>query len=577
MYKDQTQLLETLVKRNAITRAVAEEIKDKAQASEKQPEEILLGEKIVDEEKITAAKSALLNIPPANLRGIKIVRKVLELIPREVAENYEMVAFKRDGNELHVGMINPQNFKAIEAVEFLAQKAGLKVRHFIISPSSFREAFRSYQVLGEEVDEALAGLKTGDLYRETVGGKKPVKMDEVVKSAPVSKMVLVIIRHAIDGRASDIHIEPGIRDTRVRYRIDGMLRTSLVLPKYIHAAVVARIKVLANMKLDETRKPQDGRIRLTVENREVDFRVSTLPLFEGEKVVLRILDSSDSIPTLDQLGFHKIHIRMIEEAIRKPHGLSLLTGPTGSGKTTTLYTILTMLNQEGSNIVTLEDPIEYYMSGVNQSQIQPEVGYTFAGGLRAILRQDPNIIMLGEIRDAETTELVIHASLTGHMVLSTLHTNSSMGAIPRLIDLGAEPFLLSSVINLVIAQRLARKICPDCKKEAVIPPALIKRVKDQVVDIPPAYLEGIDVNKMQFYQGQGCSHCGNLGYQGRIAVAEVINIDQNLRQIIVEGANQRAIEEQLKKQDFITLAQDTLVKALQGLTTVDEAIRVSQV
>ena len=473
-------------------------------------------------------------------------------------------------------MINPQNFKAIEAVEFLAQKAGLKVRHFIISPSSFREAFRSYQVLGEEVDEALAGLKTGDLYRETVGGKKPVKMDEVVKSAPVSKMVLVIIRHAIDGRASDIHIEPGIRDTRVRYRIDGMLRTSLVLPKYIHAAVVARIKVLANMKLDETRKPQDGRIRLTVENREVDFRVSTLPLFEGEKVVLRILDSSDSIPTLDQLGFHKIHIRMIEEAIRKPHGLSLLTGPTGSGKTTTLYTILTMLNQEGSNIVTLEDPIEYYMSGVNQSQIQPEVGYTFAGGLRAILRQDPNIIMLGEIRDAETTELVIHASLTGHMVLSTLHTNSSMGAIPRLIDLGAEPFLLSSVINLVIAQRLARKICPDCKKEYTPPPAMLEKIKKELAATPKEFLEDVDTKELHFWQGEGCAHCGNLGYRGRMAVSEVITITRPIRDIINDGASRQRIEVELTKQTFITLTQDTLLKALKGATTLEEVMRVAQ-
>ena len=576
MYKDQTQLLETLVKRNAITRAVAEEIKDKAQASEKQPEEILLGEKIVDEEKVTAAKAALLNIPPANLRGIKIIRKVLELIPREVAENYEMVAFKRDGNELHVGMINPQNFKAIEAVEFLAQKAGLKVRHFIISPTSFREAFRSYQVLGEEVDEALAGLKTGDLYRESIGGKKPAKMDEVVKSAPVSKMVLVIIRHAIDGRASDIHIEPGTRDTRVRYRIDGMLRNSLVLPKYIHAAVVARIKVLANLKLDETRKPQDGRIRLTVENREIDFRVSTLPLFEGEKVVLRILDSSDSIPTLDQLGFHKIHIRMIEEAIRKPHGLSLLTGPTGSGKTTTLYTILTMLNQEGSNIVTLEDPIEYYMAGVNQSPVQPEVGYTFAAGLRAILRQDPNIIMLGEIRDAETTELVVHASLTGHMVLSTLHTNSSMGAIPRLIDLGAEPFLLSSIINLVIAQRLARKICPDCKKEYTPPPAMLEKVKKELATTPKEFLQDVDTKNLHFWQGEGCAHCGNLGYRGRMAVSEVITITRPIRDIINDGASRERIEAELTKQTFITLTQDTLLKALKGATTLEEVLRVTQ-
>jgi len=544
----------------------------------KSPETLLLEEKLIDENKLNAVKGSLLNIPPANLKGVKINRKVLELIPQEVAENYQIVAFKRDGDELQVGMINPQNFKAIEAVEFLAQKASLKVRYFIISPSSFREAFRGYQILGEEVEQALAGISS-DVFKDRgmVDATDTDKMEQVIKSAPVSKMVLVIIRHAIDGRASDIHIEPSLKESRVRYRIDGVLRTSLVLPKYIHSAIVARIKVLANLKLDETRKPQDGRIRLTIEGRDIDFRVSTLPLFEGEKVVLRVLDTSQSIPSLEDLGFNPTHINLIKETIKKPHGLSLLTGPTGSGKTTTLYTILSMLNQEGANIVTLEDPIEYYISGINQSQINTDVGYSFASGLRAILRQDPNIIMLGEIRDQETTELVVHASLTGHLVLSTLHTNSAIGAIPRLIDLGAEPFLLSSVLNIVIAQRLARKICPDCKKEATISPVLLKRIKEQMAVIPSVYLAGVDINKLQFWQGEGCSRCGNLGYQGRVAVAEVIEINTALREIITQGANQKQIEEELKKQNFITLPQDALIKALQGLTTVDEVLRVSQI
>jgi type IV pilus assembly protein PilB len=389
-------------------------------------------------------------------------------------------------------------------------------------------------------------------------------------------MVLVIIRHAIDGRSSDIHIEPTMKDTKVRYRIDGMLRTSLVLPKYIHSAIVARIKVLANLKLDETRKPQDGRIRLTVEGRDVDFRVSTLPLFEGEKVVLRILDTNAQVPSLEQLGFNKIHIDIIKEAIQKPHGLTLLTGPTGSGKTTTLYTILTMLNQDGVNIVTLEDPIEYYISGVNQSQINTDIGYSFASGLRAILRQDPNVVMLGEIRDKETTELVVHASLTGHMILSTLHTNSAIGAIPRLIDLGAEPFLLSSIVNLLIAQRLARKVCPDCKTTTIIPETLLRKVKDQLVGIPPKYLEGIDTAKLTFYKGQGCPHCGNLGYQGRIAVAEVLNITSETREAINKGGDVSVIKKILEKEEYITLTQDCLIKALSGVTTLEEVMRIAQ-
>ena len=293
-------------------------------------------------------------------------------------------------------------------------------------------------------------------------------------------------------------------------------------------------------------------------------------------MVLRILDSSAQIPSLEQLGFYSTHIGVIKDILKKPHGLTLLTGPTGSGKTTTLYTVLAMLNQEGINIVTLEDPIEYYINGVNQSQINPAVGYTFASGLRAILRQDPNIIMVGEIRDKETTELVIHAGLTGHLILSTLHTNTAVGAIPRLIDLGAEPFLLSSVLNLVIGQRLARKICPDCKKEANIPHTELKKVKEFIAGIPHMFLEGVETNKLTFYKGAGCAHCGNLGYQGRIAVAEVIDVTPELREIINQGARRKEMEEALKKQNFINLTQSALIKALKGITTLDEVIRITQ-
>ncbi|MFA5021891.1 MAG: GspE/PulE family protein [Patescibacteria group bacterium] len=576
MYQDQNQLVQALVAANLLTKETATDLQNKAIAAQKAVEDLIVAENLVSEDKLIETKSKLLNIPITDLQGRQIPKKVLNLIPQEVAENYKMIPFEQVENELHVGLINPQNFKAIEAVEFLAQKANLKVRYFIISNISFRAAFRQYQILGEEVKEALADITNQPSVGQEVMPQDAKEMEEVIKSAPISKMVLVIIRHAIDGRASDIHIEPTMKDVKVRYRIDGILRTSLVLPRYVHSAIVARIKVLANLKLDETRKPQDGRIRLTIEGRDIDFRVSTLPLFEGEKVVLRILDTQAQVPALDQLGFNKIHIDLINEAIKKPHGLTLLTGPVGSGKTTTLYTILTMLNRDGMNIVTLEDPIEYYILGVNQSQINPDVGFTFASGLRAILRQDPNIVMLGEIRDKETTELVVHASLTGHMILSTLHTSSAIGAIPRLVDLGAEPFLLSSIINLIIGQRLARKVCPDCRIEAEVPEPIMKRIKEQIAGIPAKYLVGVDASKLVFYRGQGCSHCGNLGYQGRVAVAEVININNEIRELISEGGNVTAIKKVLEKQDFITLTQDCLIKALQGITTVEEVMRVSQ-
>ena len=574
MYSNQDKLIESLVNSDLITRGQANDIKKRSLDENKSPEEIIAGDRVIDEEKLVEIKSDLLSIPAVDLRGKEIPKKILNFIPKEVAENYQMVPFELTDKEVSVGFLNPQNFKAVEAVEFLAQKAKLEAKYYIISKSSLQAALRQYRVLGEEAEEALASITdqsaSSDLQSESLK-----EMEEVIKSAPVSKMVLVILRHALDGRSSDVHIEPTLKDTKVRYRIDGLLRTSLVLPKYIHSAIVSRIKVLANLKLDESRKPQDGRIRLNIEGRDVDFRVSTLPLFEGEKVVMRILDSSAKIPSLDDLGYEQVQIDIIKESIKKPFGLILLTGPTGSGKTTTLYTILSMLNKDGVNIVTLEDPIEYYMNGVNQSQVNPEINYTFASGLRAILRQDPNVIMVGEIRDKETTKLVVHASLTGHLILSTLHTNDSLGAIPRMIDLGAEAFLLSSTINLIIAQRLARKICPDCKSEAEVPPILKDKIKAQISGIPPRYLKGIDVSRMKFYKGKGCAHCGDLGYQGRTAVAEMINITDELRDIINAGAKTSDIEKVLSKQHFITLAQSGLLKALKGVTTLDEVVRIS--
>lgn len=575
MNKNQNELLNGLVADGALTKEQAAELAKAAGAAKGSIEDLIASRGLVSDDRLTAVKGKVLKMPIADLKGRLVPRAVLDLIPQQVAENYQMIPFEKAGNEIHIGLVDPQNFKAVEAVEFLAQKAGWEVKYFLIAPGGFKAILRQYQVMGEEVQQALAGFgeQAGAIEGKTLEASQ---MEEVVKSAPVSKIVLVIMKNAIEGRASDIHIEPTLKDTQIRYRVDGIMRTSLVLPKYIHAAITARIKVLANLKLDETRKPQDGRIRIAFEGRQVDFRVSTLPLFEGEKTVLRILDTTAKVPQLEQLGFNPIHIEAIKQSIARPHGMLLLTGPTGSGKTTTLYTILTMLNRDGVNIITLEDPIEYYIDGVNQSQINPDIGYDFASGFRAILRQDPNIVMLGEIRDKETTEMVIHAGLSGHMILSTLHTNDAIGAVPRLVDMGAEPFLLSSVINMVIAQRLARKICPDCKKETAIPAPMLKKIKEMTAEIPPKYLAGINFEKPVFYKGEGCAHCGNLGYQGRVAVAEIIDITQEIREIINSGGNILAIKKALEKQEFINLTQDCLLKALRGSTTVDEILRVSQ-
>lgn len=458
----------------------------------------------------------------------------------------------------------------------MGKDENLQVKYFIVSPSGFKNAFKQYGALKQEAEEALAGVFRTVLDVE----KKPEKaggVQGIIRSAPVSKMVLVIIRHAIDGRASDIHIEPQVSETRIRYRVDGILHTSLVLPKYIHSAIVARIKVLANLKLDETRKPQDGRIRLNIEGRDIDFRISTLPLFEGEKVVMRVLDTQAQKLTLQDLGFHKHHIAFLEEAIKNTHGTVLVTGPTGSGKTTTMYSLLEMLNKEGVNIITLEDPVEYYIPGVNQSQINPDVGYTFANGLRSILRQDPNIIMLGEIRDQETAELVVHASLTGHLVLTTLHTNNAVGAVPRLLDMGVEPFLLSSTINLVLAQRLARRICPDCKVEDSISDEVVQKIEKEVEEIPKTYLEGIIIAKpYTLYRGKGCSSCGNKGYKGRVVVSEMFMFDKPMQELVTKGFRSQEVSLALKQQNFITLRQESLLKALLGQTTLEEVFRVTQ-
>jgi len=467
----------------------------------------------------------------------------------------------------------------MEAIEFLAREKGFTVKYFIISLSSFRDAIKKYEILKKEVEKVLEIAKERFVPEEKGVEEMPaVEIEEAIKKAPVSKMVFMIMKYAVDNKASDIHIEPGFKESRVRYRIDGVLRSRLALPAYIHAAVVARIKVLANLKLDETRIPQDGRIRQVISGRNVDFRVSTLPLMGQEKVVMRVLETATKALSLEDLGFRGRAVEIITREIKKPHGLFLVTGPTGSGKSTTLYTALSMVNREGVNIVTLEDPIEYYIEGVNQSQIRPEIGFTFAAGLRALLRQDPNIIMVGEIRDNETAELAIHAALTGHLIFSTLHTNDAAGAIPRLIDMKVEPFLLSSTLNAIAAQRLVRKICPYCKEKFEPPPDILEKFKSELANVPAKFLpKGFDLNApITIWRGAGCARCNNEGYAGRIVISEVLEATENLRKIISYGFNIQDLKEEMERQGMITMKQDGFLKVLEGLTTIEEVLRATQ-
>ena len=573
----QKEILRHLIENQMLTQEQLSEFQEKAKADKKNIEEILVNKKVISLENLSKLKAALYNLPYENLREENISNDAVNIIPYEVAENYKIICFSKQGREIKVGIVDPDNFKAVEAMDFLAKGNGLKVEYFFISENSFREAVKKYKSVSEELSLALESkTKEGNLVKAKVDEK--IDLEEITKSAPVAKIVSVIIRHAVEGGASDIHVEPLHSESRVRYRIDGILHTSLVLPRNVHNAIIARVKVMANLKIDETRIPQDGRISLVVDEKAIDFRVSILPLVGSEKVVMRILDTTKGAPSLIDLGFQGVQLNVVENNLKKTEGLLLVTGPTGSGKSTTLFSMLDILNREGVNISTLEDPVEYKMKGVNQSQVRPEIGYTFSAGLRSFLRQDPDVIMVGEIRDEETAELAIHAALTGHMVLSTLHTNSAVGAIPRMIDMHVEPFLLGSTMHTVIAQRLARKICPHCKEEFKIPEDVLSEVREVIRDIGEEYInqviKGFSSKKLTFCHGKGCPRCGNKGYSGRVSVIEVLDINKKLKRLIFDGNRDLNVEQVKSTQKFITIKQDGILKVLQGITTMEEILRV---
>ena len=563
-------LVEYLKKQQTITEADAKLIVEEYEKGKKNLDDILLQESGMSELDLLKVKSEFYHLPSVNLKDKKVERPILDLFPQEVIDNYQMLPFEADSENVKVAMINPDNLKAREAVDFLARQKGWNTQFFVTVSNGFKAVLKGYENLSNEVEEALSYTEEKeDAKIKKIENEKD--LEKVVKSAPISKMVNVIIRHAVEGGASDIHIEPAEQDSRVRYRIDGQLHTTLTLPKYVHASIVSRIKVLANLKIDETRKPQDGRIHMNISDRAVDFRVSTLPLAGSEKVVMRILDITKGAPALTDLGFIGRNLEVMERNVKQPNGLFLITGPTGSGKSTTLFSAISELNNEGVNIVTLEDPVEYYLPGVNQSQVNTNVGYTFASGLRSILRQDPDVIMVGEIRDNETAELAVQAALTGHMVLSTLHTNSALATIPRLLDMEVEPFLLTHTINAVGAQRLVRKICQYCKAETKAPPQTEKAVIEILNRVPENLLyDGVNKNKLAFYKGKGCAKCGGTGMQGRLAIVEIIENTVNMQRIIAKGFDIDEAKKELSAQGFLSMNQDGVMKVMLGMTTIEE-------
>ena len=500
---------------------------------------------------------------------------LLRYIPHEAAQRYKMVVLEKTGDLLKVGMINPSDLESQDALRFILNRHNLQAEVYSISEDEFNRELKKYEGAKIAIGEALKHIeeeKKKEEEEKTVEVKEK-KVEELIESAPVAKIVDVIIENAIEGEASDIHVEPEDQQVKVRFRVDGVLHSSLFLPKHIGPSIVSRVKILSNLKIDEKRKPQDGRFKVKYKGRNIDLRVSTMPVAEGEKVVMRVLDEKRGHIDLESLGLWGRARKITEAEIQEPFGLILITGPTGSGKSTTLYTALSMLDREENNIVTLEDPVEYQIDGVNQSQIYPEINFTFATGLRSILRQDPDIIMVGEIRDEETAELTVHSALTGHFVLSTLHTNNAVGAVPRLIDMKVEPFLLSSSLRVVIAQRLVRKICDNCKT-AVSPNEKIKAdIADALERIPYAEKEAakIDKSNIQIFRGKGCDHCSNTGMKGRIGVFEILKITDTMKKIVEqEEIKGETLWKEFYNQGSITMREDGIIKALQGITTLEE-------
>lgn len=531
-------------------------------------EDVLYGRGFKEEE-LLGLKSKYLKVPARSVDSKKVTFDILKYIPEESASFYNLVPLEVENGVLFVGLVDPDNIDARDALQFISSKIGMPFKVFLISKHNFQEILKNYQGLTGEVTQALGELDTvgADVnFDNVIKEDEKVDISKIVEDAPVTKIVAVIIRHATEGNASDIHIENTGDKVKVRFRVDGTLHTSLFLPIAVYSAVVARIKILANMKLDEKRKPQDGRFSVRMDGHKIDIRVSTFPSYNGEKVVMRILDSDRGVKALDALGLSEKNLGLIHSAIARPYGIILISGPTGSGKTTTLYSMLNELDREKKNVVSLEDPIEYSVSGMSQSQIVPEIGYTFATGLRSILRQDPDVIMVGEIRDKETAQLAIQSALTGHLVLSTIHTNNAVGVIPRLIDMGVDPYLIAPTLILSMAQRLARVICPTSKKAMPIEGSFKVMLDNQFADLPDEYRRPIleEINKSgNLYEVEVSSDCPS-GTRGRVAVFEVLSMDKDIEALILNSGSEIEIADLVRKKGMLTMKEDAILKCSRG-------------
>ena len=529
----------------------------------------------VDANRLLETKSQYYGIPVRSVTAKEVSQEALKYISEDSARQYGFAPIDIKDGVLEVGIFDPDNIAATDALQFIASKAGVPYKYFLITRDDFDTILKTYKGLGGEVDQAvsefdkeLAAVETPDNGTKKEQAQALSDEEKIVEEAPIIKIVAVIIRNAVEGDASDIHIENSGSNVIVRFRVDGSLHTSLVLPLNVYAGIIARIKILSKLRLDEKRKPQDGGFSTKIGERKIDLRVSTFPTYYGEKIVMRILDSERSVKTLDTLDMTPQHLAMVREALGRPYGLILITGPTGSGKSTTLYSMLNELDRDTENVVSLEDPVEYHIANVSQSQVMPEIGYTFAAGLRSILRQDPDIIMVGEIRDKETAQLAIQAALTGHLVLSTLHTNTALGAIPRLVDMGIDPYLIAPTLILTMAQRLTRTIHPSSRHQIPLDESSRKYIMDEITDMPAEQKAAFAIGDTM-YEAVPSPECAS-GLKGRTAVFEMCKIDDDLQRIILKNPVEQELYASARAKGMLTMKEDAIMKSLHGMIPFKE-------
>lgn len=581
MHVEDSQIKDFIIDAGLISKSEAEEFEKEAKSKKRPMSDLLVAKGKFSDDDLRRMQAYILGIPFINLKGQTLDRDLLNLIPEPIARKHNIIAFQKRDDSLEVAMLDTDDLQALNSIK---KKVGLKILPRLTDSESMRSVLLQYQKnlkddFGDIIKNEADQIKT--IAEKVNGDDTPVgDLKKLAEELPVVRIVDTLLKHAIIQNASDIHIEPLEDQIMVRYRIDGLLHDAMVLPKHIGHSLVARIKVLSNLRLDEKRLPQDGRFKIDMSGEKVSFRVSTLPVYYGEKIVMRLLRESVSGFTLESLGFHGDGLDLLHKALQHTTGMILTTGPTGSGKSTTLYTMIDILNTADVNISTIEDPVEYQMKRVNQTQVKPEIGLTFASGLRTLVRQDPDIIMVGEIRDGETASLAINAALTGHLVLSTLHTNSAAGAIPRLVDMKIEPFLIISTLDVIIAQRLVRKLSSEKKEKYYLSKAEIESISKAVnMDVVLKALKeekvvgkNDDWENVPFFRPE--KDAGEEAFKGRIGIYEVLNVSGAIKDLIIKGSTTEDIELQAKKEGMLTMLEDGLFKAAQGMTTIEEVLRV---